>query len=191
MLLKMKRLLNILTPLNLEIETSFKMMDEFLGLAYYKQKSLPVMIMRFFNTVGPRQVGTYGMVIPKMVTQALHDKPITVYGDGSQTRCFTYVEDTANIIYLLSKNKKAVGEIVNVGSTQEIKIIDLARKIIKNSKSKSKIILVPFDKVFEKGFKDMKRRKPSIDKLVKLTGYTPKVKLNKILETVISYIEKK
>ena len=149
------------------------------------------MIMRFFNTVGPRQVGTYGMVIPKMVTQALHDKPITVYGDGSQTRCFTYVEDTANIIYLLSKNKKAVGEIVNVGSTQEIKIIDLARKIIKNSKSKSKIILVPFDKVFEKGFKDMKRRKPSIDKLVKLTGYTPKVKLNKILETVISYIEKK
>ena len=168
-----------------------KMMDEFLGLAYYKQKSLPVVIMRFFNTVGPRQVGTYGMVIPKMVTQALKNEPITVYGDGSQTRCFTYVGDTTNIIYLLSGNKKATGEIVNVGGTEEIKIIDLAKRIINISKSKSKIKLVPFEKVFEKGFKDMKRRKPNIAKLKKLTDYTPKVKLDEILKTVIDDIKEK
>ena len=142
-----------------------KALDEFLSLAYYREKELPVVIARFFNTCGPRQKGRYGMVIPRFIKQALLGKALTVYGDGKQTRCFLYVEDAIKAIVGLMEEKDAVGEIFNIGNPRSISILNLAKKIKKLTKSNSSIEFVPYEKAYEQGFEDMRHRKPDISKL--------------------------
>ncbi len=164
-----------------------KAIDEFLALAYWHEKKLPVVIGRLFNTVGPRQTGQYGMVIPRFVRQALLGHPITVFGDGTQSRCFTYVEDVVGAIIKLMDTKKCLGEIFNIGSTAETKIIELAQKIKKMTNSSSKIKKISYDEAYEEGFEDMKRRVPDISKLKKFIDYSPKVKLEQTLNKVIDY----
>ena len=165
-----------------------KAIDEFLALAYHKEKRLPVVIARLFNTVGPRQSGRYGMVIPNFVKQALLDHPITVYGDGTQTRCFTYVSDVVGQLAALATEPEAVGEVFNVGNDrEEITILDLAQRVKARAGSRSEITLIPYDKAYEEGFEDMQRRVPDLDKLRALTGYEPKVQLDEILDRVIEY----
>lgn len=168
-----------------------KLMDEFTALAYFRTKGLKVIITRLFNTVGPRQTGAYGMVIPRFVDQALKNKPITVYGDGKQTRTFTYVKDVVQALMSLMENDDAVGEVFNVGGTEEISILDLAKKIINATGSKSAIELIPYEKAFEKDFEDMQRRVPSIEKIKNLIGFVPKTDLDTILKHVITYMKKK
>jgi UDP-glucose 4-epimerase len=165
-----------------------KAIDEFLALAYYKERKLPVTVVRFFNTVGPRQTGRYGMVIPNFVRQALAGSPITVFGDGSQSRCFTDVSDVVRALLGLMDHEGAIGEVFNVGSQQEISILDLARKVKAKTKSASEIVLVPYEKAYEEGFEDMQRRIPDIGKIGKLIGYAPKVSLDRILERVIDHL---
>ncbi len=162
-----------------------KLMDEFTALAYHSTKGLKVIITRLFNTVGPRQTGAYGMVIPRFVEQALKNLPVTVYGDGSQTRTFTFVDDVVHALMELMKHEKAIGEIFNVGGTQEISIHDLACKIIEKTDSKSLIEKIPYEKAFKKDFEDMQRRVPSINKLKSFIGFEPKTDLDKILTDVI------
>jgi len=164
-----------------------KAIDEFLALAYYQEKGLPVVIARFFNTVGPRQSGRYGMVIPRFVQQALKNEPITVYGDGSQSRCFTYVGDVVNAVLKLMEKPKAVGDVFNIGTQQEIKIKDLALMIKKMTNSKSEIKYVPFTKAYDKNFEDMAKRIPDVSKLKKLIKYVPEHNIEYILEKVIDY----
>ncbi|PID73360.1 MAG: nucleoside-diphosphate sugar epimerase [Desulfobacterales bacterium] len=164
-----------------------KLMDEFSALAYYRTKGLQVVITRLFNTVGPRQTGTYGMVIPRFVEQALSGKPLTIYGDGTQTRTFTYVKDVVTALMRLMDCPEAVGEVFNVGGTGEISILDLAQKIIAASGSSSTWELIPYDKVFNKDFEDMQRRVPSIEKLNRVTGYTPSTDLDTIIRQVINF----
>ena len=144
-----------------------KALDEFLAMAYWKEKKLPVVITRFFNTIGPRQTGQYGMVVPTFIKQALSGKPITVYGDGKQSRCFTYVGDVVKAIIALMENDKAVGEIFNIGNTEEISIENLAKKIKQMTNSSSEIVHVSYDQAYEQGFEDMRRRIPDISKLSK------------------------
>lgn len=165
-----------------------KAVDEFLALAYHHEKKLPVVIARLFNTVGPRQTGRYGMVIPRFVAYALKNEPIPVYGDGKQTRCFTYVDDTIEFIIRLSRIPEAEGQIYNVGNTREITIYELAQKIRAMVGSTSEINLVPYDQAFAEGFEDMLRRLPDITKVSRLTGYRPKYDLDSILEQVIAYV---
>jgi len=165
-----------------------KAIDEFLGLAYYYEKKLPVAIARLFNTVGPRQTGRYGMVIPRFIKQALDNKPVTVYGDGKQSRCFTYVCDAATAIADLSEKNGAYGQVFNLGSTEEITIKDLAAKIIKMADSKSSIEFIPYDKAYSSGFEDMLRRVPDISKINKMIGYKPSVNLEEILSKTIDYM---
>jgi len=165
-----------------------KAIDEFLALAYYKEKKLPVTVVRLFNTVGPRQTGRYGMVIPNFVRQALAGSPITVHGDGSQRRCFTDVSDVVRALLGLIDNVGAVGQVFNVGSQQEISILDLAKRIKEKTKSASEIVLVPYEKAYEEGFEDMQRRIPDTSKIEKLIGYKPTVSLDKILERVIEHL---
>lgn len=165
-----------------------KAIDEFLALAYHKEKKLPVVVVRLFNTVGPRQTGRYGMVIPNFVRQALSGQPITVFGDGSQSRCFTDVSDVVGALVGLMENEAAVGEVFNVGSQQEITIGDLAKKIKAMTESESEIVFVPYEKAYEEGFEDMPRRVPDTTKLEKLIGFAPKVNLDRILERVIEHI---
>ena len=165
-----------------------KAIDEFLALAYYKEKKLPVTVVRLFNTVGPRQTGRYGMVIPNFVRQALAGAPITVHGDGSQRRCFTDVSDVVRALLGLIDNPGAVGEVFNVGSQQEISILDLAKKVKAKAKSASEIVFVPYEKAYEEGFEDMQRRIPDTSKIEKLIGYRPTVSLEKILERVIEHL---
>jgi len=167
-----------------------KLMDEFTALAYYRTNGLEVVITRLFNTVGPRQTGTYGMVIPRFVAQALNNQPLTVYGDGSQTRTFTYVKDVVQALMDLVKVEDAVGEVLNVGGTEEISILDLAKKIITATRSKSEIEFIPYDKAFGKDFEDMQRRVPGIEKIKKIIGFNPKTNLDEILEQVIDHIIK-
>lgn len=167
-----------------------KLMDEFMSLAYYRTTGLPVSVVRLFNTVGPRQTGTYGMVIPRLVSQALKNKPLTVYGDGSQTRTFTYVKDVVWALMKLIENENAFGEVFNVGGTQEVSILDLAKKIVTLTNSSSEIQLIPYDDVFGKDFEDMQRRVPSAEKLNKLVGFDPKTTLDAILTKVINYASK-
>lgn len=162
-------------------------MDEFTALAYQRTKGLAVVITRLFNTVGPRQTGTYGMVIPRFVTQALKNEPLTVYGDGTQTRTFTYVKDVVTALLSLMECETAVGEVFNVGGTGEISILDLARKIIREANSDSTWDLIPYEKAFNKDFEDMQRRVPSIEKLRRFTGYEPKTDLDTIIRHVINY----
>lgn len=167
-----------------------KAIDEFLALAYYKEKKLPVIVVRLFNTVGPRQTGQYGMVVPTFVKQALMGRPITVYGDGVQTRSFTYVGDVVNGLTGLADNNDAIGDIFNIGHGDEISIGDLAKLVKSMTSSKSEIVLVPYDKAYEAGFEDMLRRSPDISKINNLTGYKPTLGINGILEKVIDYFKK-
>jgi len=163
-----------------------KAIDEFLALAYHKEKKLPVVIVRLFNTVGPRQTGQYGMVIPRFVAAALNNQPIRVYGDGTQSRCFCYVGDVTQALVELMNHPKAEGEIFNVGSTEEISILELAKKVKQMTRSNSEIVLVPYDEAYESGFEDMARRVPDISKVHKLLGWQPTSKLDEILETIIA-----
>jgi len=165
-----------------------KAIDEFLALAYYKEKKLPVTVVRLFNTVGPRQTGRYGMVIPNFVRQALAGAPITVHGDGSQRRCFTDVSDVVRALLGLIDNPGAVGEVFNVGSQQEISILELANKVKAKTKSASEIVFIPYEKAYEEGFEDMPRRIPDTSKIEKLIGYRPTVSLERILERVIEHL---
>jgi UDP-glucose 4-epimerase len=168
-----------------------KAIDEFLALAHYREKKLPVVVVRFFNTVGPRQTGRYGMVIPNFVRQAIKGEDITVFGDGQQSRCFTYVGDVVNEIVKLMENKKAEGEIFNVGGTEEINMEALATKVLGKIKSKSKLVYIPYDKAYPLGFEDMQRRIPDLSKLKALTGYTPTKSLDEILDIIIDFKKKK
>jgi len=164
-----------------------KLMDEFTALAYYRTNGLEVIITRLFNTVGPRQTGTYGMVIPRFVAQALNNQPLTVYGDGSQTRTFTYVKDVVQALMALVKAEDAVGQVLNVGGTEEITIFDLAQKIITATGSKSVIEFIPYDKAFGKDFEDMQRRVPGIEKIKKIIDFNPKTDIDEILIQVIHF----
>jgi UDP-glucose 4-epimerase len=166
---------------------SSKAMDEFLALAYYRTKQLPIIIARFFNTVGPRQTGRYGMVIPRFVGQALRNEPITIYGTGNQTRNFTYVEDVVRGIMALVDEPKAIGEIFNVGSEGEVSINDLAERIKKMTGSSSHIIRVPYEDAYQEGFEDMERRVPDITKIKRLVGYQNTHTLDDILTKVIAF----
>jgi UDP-glucose 4-epimerase len=164
-----------------------KLMDEFTALAYHRTRGLEVIIARLFNTVGPRQTGAYGMVIPRFVEQALSGKPLTVYGDGSQTRTFTYVKDVITALNSLMACDRAIGEVFNIGGTEEIAIFELAKRIIAMTESKSDIMKVPYEDAFEKDFEDMKRRVPGIEKAKNLINFQPKCDLKTILEEVIKY----
>jgi UDP-glucose 4-epimerase len=165
-----------------------KAIDEFLALAYHKEKRLPVVLVRLFNTVGPRQTGRYGMVIPNFVKQALLGRPLTVFGDGSQSRCFTYVSDVVGQLVALAQEPRALGEVFNVGNDrEEITVLELARRVKARAGSKSEVVLIPYDQAYEAGFEDMQRRVPDLGKLRSLTGYEPKVHLDEILDQVIAY----
>ncbi len=163
-----------------------KALDEFLGLAYWKQKQLPVVVVRFFNTVGPRQTGQYGMVVPTFVRQALMGEPITVFGDGSQSRSFTDVSDVVRALVRLMDEPKAVGEVINVGNTGEVTIRELAEKIKAATGSTSPIVTIPYDEAYEAGFEDMPRRVPDLTKIRTMIGYEPTVALDEIIERVIA-----
>jgi len=164
-----------------------KAIDEFLAIAYWKEKKVPTVIVRLFNTVGPRQTGRYGMVIPNFVRQALSGQELTVYGDGSQSRCFTHVSDAVGALVALSDNPNATGEVYNIGSTQEVRILELANRIKELTGSDSQIQLVPYHVAYEEGFEDMMRRVPNLDKLNALIGYKPTFSLDQILESVIAF----
>jgi len=170
--------------------SSSKAIDEFLALAYYKEKGLETIIMRLFNTVGPRQTGRYGMVIPRLVGQALCGQPITVYGDGKQVRCFTHVSDVVTATIRLMETSAAVGQIFNVGNDQSVTIGELAQMIKRLTQSESEIVYVPYDEAYEHGFEDMKIRIPSLKKVQKIIGYHPRIELEDILKDVIRHFRK-
>jgi UDP-glucose 4-epimerase len=163
-----------------------KMIDEFLALAYWKERKLPVIVVRLFNTVGPRQTGQYGMVVPSLVKQALEGKPITVFGDGTQSRSFTYVGDVVRAMVALINEPRAVGQVFNIGNGEEITIGDLAARIKALTGSGSEIVKIPYDQAYEAGFEDMPRRVPDISKIRSLIGYEPTVHLDEILTRVIA-----
>ena len=167
-----------------------KAMDEFLALAYHKEKGLPVVIARFFNTVGPRQTGRYGMVVPSLVQQALAGEALTVYGDGQQSRCFTHVQDSIRCQQALMNHPDAVGEIFNIGSSQEITIENLARRIIELTGSSSQMRYIPYEEAYEKGFEDMRRRVPDTSKIKDLLGFAPESQIDDILNDVINYFRR-
>jgi len=166
-----------------------KALDEFLALAYYREKKLPAVIVRLFNTCGPRQTGAYGMVIPRFVKQALLGQPITVYGDGTQTRSFTYVGDVVRAVIALAEHPKAVGEIFNVGNSRSISINELAHRIKRKTKSPSKIVYVPYEKAYEKGFEDMKYRQPNTSKIKEFINFKPTVDIDEMLDGIIKDFE--
>src|SRR3990170_2339142 len=158
-----------------------KMIDEFLALAYWKERKLPVIIVRLFNTVGPRQTGQYGMVVPNFVRQALAGEPITVFGDGTQSRSFTYVGDVVRAVVALINEPRAIGQVFNIGNGKEITIGDLAARIKAMTGSRSDIVTIPYDQAYEAGFEDMPRRVPDISKIRALIGYEPTVQLDETL----------
>jgi UDP-glucose 4-epimerase len=164
-----------------------KLIDEFLALAYWKERKLPVIIVRLFNTVGPRQTGQYGMVIPNFVRQALAGQPITVFGDGSQSRSFTYVGDVVRAMVALIDEPRAIGQVFNIGNGREITIRELAEKVKKMTGSGSEIVTVPYEKAYEAGFEDMPRRVPDISRIRALIGYEPTVELDETLARVIEH----
>jgi UDP-glucose 4-epimerase len=166
-----------------------KAVDEIMALAYSREKDLPVVIVRCFNTCGPRQTGQYGMVLPRFVAQALAGEPITVYGDGKQTRCFASVYDVVEGIVTLAECDEAVGEILNIGSDKEVTIDDLARKVIDLASSSSAIEHVPYDKAYGKGFEDMMRRVPDLSRIKALIGYEPRNSLDDIVQSVIDHLK--
>jgi len=165
-----------------------KLIDEFLALAYWKEKKLPVVIVRLFNTVGPRQTGQYGMVLPTFVRQALAGHPITVFGDGTQSRSFTYVGDVVDALIRLAPNRRAVGEVFNIGNMGEVTISDLAARVKQMAGSCSPIHYIPYDQAYEAGFEDMPRRVPDISKIRALVGYEPKMQLDDIIRSVIEHM---
>ena len=164
-----------------------KAIDEFLALAYWREKKLPTVVVRLFNTVGPRQTGQYGMVIPTFVRQALAGRPITVYGTGEQTRCFGYVGDVVGALVSLMDRDEAVGQVFNIGSNEEVSILEVAERVKELTGSKSEIVFVPYDEAYEEGFEDMPRRVPDITKIRQLVGFEPKEPLDGILKKVVAY----
>lgn len=167
-----------------------KAMDEFLSMAYYDEKKLPVVVVRFFNTVGPRQTGTYGMVIPNFVQKALLNETIQVHGDGEQTRCFTYVKDAVGAIVNLMNSPEAEGEVFNVGAEEEISMNELAARVKELTDSDSDINHIAYEKVYGKGFEDMKRRTPNLSKIKQAIGYEPTHTTDDILRSVIKFFKR-
>ncbi|MGA2098960.1 MAG: GDP-mannose 4,6-dehydratase [Candidatus Acidiferrum sp.] len=168
-----------------------KALDEFLALSYWKEKKLPVIVVRLFNTVGPRQTGRYGMVLPNFVKEALDNRPIHVYGDGKQSRCFCDVRDTVEALIRLMDTDRAIGEVVNVGNTEEISIEGLAQLVKQRTRSSSPIEFIPYDQAYEPGFEDMMRRVPSVEKLHDLTGFRPQTTLSEIIDRVAAFFQEK
>jgi len=164
-----------------------KALDELLAYIYWRQKKVPSVIVRLFNTVGPRQTGNYGMVVPRFVNQALKDENITVYGDGKQSRCFLHVKDAVTTLIKLMNNKDAVGKVFNIGSQEEITIEELAKRVIEVTKSKSELIYIPYDKAYEEGFEDMQRRVPDTTKVNNAVGFAPTINLEGIIKSVVEY----
>lgn len=164
-----------------------KAIDEFLALAYWKEKRLPVVVVRFFNTVGPRQTGRYGMVLPTLVRQALAGEPLTVFGDGRQSRCFGYVGDVVEALGELVRSERAVGHVFNLGSDEEVTINQLAERVRRLTGSRSEIVHVPYEKAYEEGFEDMPRRVPSLEKIAGLIGYRPRTPLDEIIVRVADF----
>jgi UDP-glucose 4-epimerase len=164
-----------------------KAIDEFLGLAYYRQHGLPVLIVRLFNTVGERQTGQYGMVIPRFVKAALAAEPLMVYGDGKQTRCFAYVQDVIDGLIALADDSTAYGDVYNIGATEEVSIEDLARMIKNMTRSPSQIRYVPYEEAYGRAFDDMRRRVPSVEKIRGKVGYSPKTSLKETLEIIVNH----
>ncbi len=164
-----------------------KGVDEFLALAYFRECGLPVRVARFFNTIGPRQTGEYGMVVPQFVRQALLGKDITVHGTGKQTRSFGYVGDVVDAVIKLMAHPKSAGEVYNIGSDEEISIENLARKVSQLTESKSKIKYVPHSKIYHEGFEDMQRRRPDLSKIKALIGYKPSKDLDGVIKEIIEY----
>ena len=168
-----------------------KLIDEFLALAYWKEKRLPVVVVRLFNTVGPRQTGQYGMVLPTFVRQGLTGEPITVFGDGTQSRSFTYVGDVVDALARLAAEPRAVGEVFNIGGTHEVTMSDLAARVKKMTNSESPIVNIPYDVAYEAGFEDMPRRVPDISKIQSLIGFTPKLGLDEIIRSVVEHLRQR
>ena len=164
-----------------------KAIDESMAYFYFQEQGLPVRLVRLFNTVGPRQVGRYGMVVPRFVSAALKNEPITVYGDGSQIRCFCHVQDVVEALVKVIESDKAIGQVFNVGNNQQITIMDLAKKVIEVTGSKSKIELVPYEKAYGPGFEDMQRRVPDISKIKSTLGWQPKIGLEQIIKDIAAY----
>ena len=164
-----------------------KGVDEFLALAYFREKGLPARIARFFNTIGPRQTGIYGMVVPRFIQQALKNEPIMVYGDGNQTRCFGYVKDVVGAVIALMERDDTAGEVYNLGSDEEISINELAKMVIKLTGSKSKIAHIPYSDVYPEGFEDMARRKPDLSKVKRSINYKPTVNIDGILKEIVDF----
>ena len=167
-----------------------KLLDEFLALAYWKEKKLPIVIVRLFNTVGPRQTGQYGMVLPTFVRQALAGQPITVFGDGTQSRSFTYVADVVDALIKLAQEPRAVGEVFNIGNVEEVSIAELAQRVKRTTASASAVQFVPYDQAYEAGFEDMPRRVPDISKVRALIGFEPKLALDEIVCRVVEHFRK-
>jgi UDP-glucose 4-epimerase len=167
-----------------------KALDEFLALSYWRERKQPVIVVRFFNTVGPRQIGRYGMVLPNFVRQALDGKPITIFGSGQQSRCFCDVRDTIEALQRLLATDKAIGEVVNIGTDEEVTIDQLANVVKQRTKSESPITHIPYDQAYEPGFEDMLRRVPSLEKLQKLTGFRPRTPLTEIVDRVVAHFQK-
>ncbi len=161
---------------------SAKLTDEFLALAYAREKNLPVTIARLFNTVGPRQTGRYGMVLPRFIAAAKAGEPLKVYGDGAQSRCFCLVHDVVEALVRLQKNESARGEIFNIGGTEEVSILELAQLVVETLGSKSKIELIPYDQAYAPGFDDMRRRKPRVEKLERCVNFKPRTTLRDIIQ---------
>jgi UDP-glucose 4-epimerase len=168
-----------------------KAIDEFLAIAYWKEKQVPTVIARLFNTVGPRQTGRYGMVIPNLVRQALAREDITVFGDGTQSRCFTHVSDAAGALMELISHSAAVGDVYNIGNDQEISILALAERVKELTESPSRIRFIPYNEAYEQGFEDMQRRVPDLRKIRNLIGYSPRIGLDETLMSVIEYQRQK
>jgi len=164
-----------------------KAVDESLAYFYYLENKLPIRIVRFFNTVGPRQVGNYGMVVPRFVSAALNNQPLQVYGHGDQIRCFCHVDDAVRALLLVMDSDKAVGNVFNIGNNQQISILELAKKVIKITRSKSEIVKLPYSEAYPEGFEDMQRRVPDISKIKNTLGWTPQVGLDQIIEDIAAF----
>ncbi len=167
-----------------------KAVDESLGYFYYLENKLPVRIVRFFNTVGPRQVGHYGMVVPRFVSSALSNEPLEVYGSGDQIRCFCHVDDAVRALLSVMESDQAIGQVFNVGNNQQISIMDLAKRVIELTNSKSKIIKVPYAEAYPSGFEDMQRRVPDISKIKQVLGWTPEINLDQIIKDIAAFNSK-
>ena len=167
-----------------------KAVDESMAYFYYSEKKLPVRIVRLFNTVGPRQVGSYGMVVPRFVTAALKNQPLEVYGSGAQIRCFCHVSDAVKALLLVADSEKSIGQVFNIGNNQQISIIDLAKKVIEITGSKSEIVKVPYSQAYSKGFEDMQIRVPDISKINHFFGWTPRIELNQIVKDIAKFYSK-